>query len=295
MLLSALLSVSVALAAQAPAPVPPAASGSQALAPEVEALLDRVERAANDLRSLQADITLTKFDDINEETTFRLGRIALDGVGTGRRLAARFNKLVIETSPTSQETSELDDHYLYENGWLWETDSIHKSVKKRQVAPEGSSFDPLKLGEGDLPLPIGQTKRSVLESFEASSCPVPPVRTLAPLKDVEGLKLVPKPHSALAKDYTELQVFYGASGEIAVLHGVHLVQTNKDTITILLRNPKVNAEFGANDQALFATPDLDERRSAGWAVDVQRLPAKDVATVPPGSGDAPRPPDAAPR
>ncbi|MBL9147916.1 MAG: hypothetical protein JNM94_04410 [Phycisphaerae bacterium] len=279
-----------------PAPAPAATTSDAPPAPEVLELLDRVERTGVAMKNLQAGVTWAKFDPTNDETMYRIGRLVIDGAGSGRRVAARFETLTV-TTPEGQETSDIDERYVYENCWLWEVNAKLKSVKKRQVADEGTAYDPFTLGEGNLPLPMGQTRAAVLKEFDVTSCPVPDVRAFKGLENVQGLKLVPKSTSALRDEYRELQVFYSTDANgLAVLEGVHAVQ-KASTTTIRLRAPKINAALEDVDRENLKTPDLADRSwQGGWQIDVQRLapapadPAKESAT-----GPATAPPAAAPK
>jgi hypothetical protein len=287
--LAAVLLAVQAPPADAPKPTPAPAATTSDATPSAETLelLDRVERTGVAMRNLQAGVTWAKFDPTNEETMYRNGRLVIDGAGSGRRVAARFSTLIV-TSPSGQETNDIDERYVYENCWLWEVNANLKSVKKRQVADEGTAYDPFTLGEGNLPLPMGQARAAVLKEFDVSPCPVPDVPAFKGLDKVQGLKLVPKPTSPLRDEYRELLVFYGTDANgLAILEGVHAVQ-KASTTTIRLRAPKINAPIEDVDRDNLKTPDLADRSwQGGWQIDVQRLaPATPTAPSPKGSGTA---------
>ncbi|MCA9290801.1 MAG: hypothetical protein KDA25_06710, partial [Phycisphaerales bacterium] len=147
----------------------------------VDALLDALERSGRDLTGFTADVVLHKWDGVTERREIRAGRFIYDAnpETKRRRFAVLFDRTVVNNR---QEDDR--QHYIFADGWLVEVYAARKQFIKRQIVPPGQVFDPLRLGEGPFPLPIGQAKADVLRRFEVSAIPVPSEGLFANLKDV---------------------------------------------------------------------------------------------------------------
>jgi hypothetical protein len=107
--------------------------------------------------------------------------------------------------------------------------------------PPGEHFDPLKLGEGPFPLPVGQPAKEVLARFEATALSQPQDATLAKAlaeTPAEGLMLVPRPGTSEAKDIRQVEIFYDPKLLLPV--GLCLTETSGDRKTVLLRDLRRN-------------------------------------------------------
>ncbi|MFO0827911.1 MAG: hypothetical protein U0572_07140 [Phycisphaerales bacterium] len=278
--------------ASPPATPAPAPQSSPAPA-TVDEILAALEKAGEGLKDFQGNIVYESYDAFSEETQRRYGSLVLDGVGPSRRFAFVFDRLETMTrDPDGTERVDPDesrDHWVYADGWLTEINSKQKSVIKRQIAEEGKPIDPLKLGEGPFPLPIGQARAAVLEQFDATTCELPALPLFKSVKDVNGLKLVPKPGTRMAEDYVEVQLFYVRAD--TALRCMHLKEKNGNSITVLLAKPKLNGGLSAEQRALLEQPDLSkpEWDPKVWAVDVHRLGAAPPAPAPGQSPPAAKP------
>ncbi|MHC4786473.1 MAG: LolA family protein, partial [Planctomycetota bacterium] len=156
-------------------------------------------------------------------------------------------------------------HYIFDGSWLVEIDHEAKIFIKRQIVPPGQQFDPLKLGEGPFPLPVGQPKDEVRARFKVRVLLKPKDETLAERladRDVEGLLLVPKPGTALAEDVKEMEVFYDRQSLLPA--GVRVTEVNGDRKTVVLTNLKRNA--GVDERKLsIEEPDARD----GWRKDIE--------------------------
>lgn len=291
-------------AQQAPTASPPSTPPSTApqIAPAaapagaatVDGILAALERVGAEMKDFQAKIVYETFDDLTQETSRRFGTLVLEGTGMSRRFAIVFERMqVISHEPGAEDKVRSDssrDHWIYSDGWLTEINLELKSVIKRQVMEPGKQFDPLKLGEGPFPLPIGQPKTTVLEQFDVTLCELPLVPLLRSVTDVDGLKLVPKPGTAMAKDYADVRVFYTRANTTAqtrsthdpALRAMYLTQLNKNTVTVLLNDPKINAGIDEIQRELLKQPDLTkpEWDPKQWAIDIRPLKAAQADDAP---------------
>lgn len=253
-------------AAVPPSPSPAVPATPDAPAGDVDALLASVERVAATLRDFRAAVTVETTDDITGDTERRLGKVVLaqqEGVPTSRRFAVVLEKFI-------DGSGRVDDRpvrYLYADGWLTEADFRERTLIRRQLARPGEPYDPLKPGEGPVPLPIGQRAADVRARFEPSvSGDAPPKAVSASNAAIAGLKLVPRPGMA-DRDLVEATVWYDAV--TFAPRAVDARRRNGRTL-VLLREPVVNGGLDDAQRSLLA---LAEGVTAGWRVDERPLPA----------------------
>jgi hypothetical protein len=253
-----------------PPPVPPAPeaaaeAASPAVPPAVDDLLTRLESAANDLRDFSANIAYERFDALIEETERRFGRLVLEGQGKERKLALLFDEY-IDGSGRSDRTR---DHWLFLDGWLVEINEKAKTVTERQIAPPGSTFDPLKLGEGPFPIPLGQPKAEVLKRFRVDDLGKSDAPLLKSLPPCRGLRLVPIEGTEFAKETAAVEVWYEPESLSPL--GLVIRNVNGDTVAVRLVKPARNAGLSEADRTLLAKPEINPTQ---WAIDRRPL-AKD--------------------
>ena len=264
--------------ALAPAPAPaPSPAPTTAPAPhfvDAGALLTAVERTADSLRDFRANITLETTDDVTGDTERRLGQLVFvqeEGKPATRRFAVVFEKFI----DGSGRMDERPVRYIYADGWLTEADFKQRTLVRRQLARAGEQYDPLKPGEGPVPLPIGQRRADVLARFDASLATAPDSTIL--LKSVRpmiGVRLKPKPGMA-DRDLVEASVWYDAQSLVPI--GVEAQRKSGRTV-VSLRDATMNGGIDDAQQALLS---LAEKVTTGWRVDERPL------TVAPGAGNLP--------
>ncbi len=270
--LTIIILASSMLRCAAPPPVdPPPPETQPADAPEasveltVEDLLLLLERSADDLRDFQAQLTYYKWDALLEQEQIRTGELIYQVRADGsKRFAILFDRLYVGRSARDHRK-----HYIFDGSWLVEKDHEAKQFIKRQIVPPGRRFDPLKLGEGPFPLPIGQPQDEVLKRFEVDLAEIPadplPLRggdaALSKLSGVYGLLLTPKPDTPEAKDLKRAELFYDR--EMLLPRGINVVETNDDLKTVLLRDLKRN--LGVDESKL----DTSEPDPKEWQIDIR--------------------------
>jgi hypothetical protein len=208
-----------------PAPVPVPGQINTA-----DELLTALESADKDLRSLQADVVHLKRESelIGNRTQDQRGKLyfrvqpgdasATPGTPTAAKKLFQidFDELYID----NVKRKELRT-FIFDGQWLVEKQHDEKQIFKRQLAPPGQFKDPLALGEGQFPIPIGQKKDRINERFDASlipaeeDFPLPPGADAAKppalpewVKDSYQLKLIPKKGTIEFRDYREIRIWY---------------------------------------------------------------------------------------
>jgi hypothetical protein len=230
---------------------------------DAEGLLDRLEAAGQAMREYAAGLTLIRFDSLLEESETRLGEVVLSrGEDGSSRIAVLFEEII----DGSGHGERWRQHWIYADGWLVEMDHRQKRCVKRQLVGPGESFDPLKIGEGPIPLPIAQSRREVLARFTAMEAPPPSPPLLDRLAGFVSIRLVPRPETDLAEDFAWVDLFYDQES-LAPL-AVRTLKRNGDRDTVWLRRPQLNRGFGEAQQALLAIEPLDP---AEWQLDVRPL------------------------
>ena len=258
----------------APAPAPALAPAPAARFADADALLTAVERTSDSLRDFRANITLETTDDVTGDTERRLGQLVFvqeEGKPATRRFAVVFEKFI----DGSGRMDERPVRYIYADGWLTEADFKQRTLVRRQLARAGEQYDPLKPGEGPVPLPIGQRRADVLARFDASLATAPDsTLLLKSARPMVGVRLKPKPGMA-DRDLVEASVWYDAQSLVPV--GVEAQRKSGRTV-VSLRDATMNGGIDDAQQALLS---LAEKVTTGWRVDERPL------SVAPAAGNLP--------
>jgi hypothetical protein len=226
-----------------------------------DALLERLERSHADLRDFQADIVYHKWDNVLKRPEIRTGEVLYQVQPEGsKRFAILLERLIVRNRARAHRK-----HYVFDGSWLVEKDHEAKIFIKRQVVPPDKQFDPLKLGEGPFPLPVGQPAKEVRARFNVRRLHKPRDETLAERladRDVDGLLLVPKPDTPLAEDVKEMEVFYDRESLLPV--GVSVTEANGDRKTVVLTDLRRDAGVDEKKLSIEEPDALD-----GWRIDIE--------------------------
>lgn len=254
-----------------------------------EALLDALETADRDLRSLTAKVKWDRSYAIQGDRHVRLGRLSyvvLPAAGTGRppqrKFAIHFDQLWV--GPTQRPE---DRTYIFDGEWVMEKDGIERFFQKRQVVPPGETFDPLRIGQGPMTLPIGQKKAEILERYDVELLPAEAgldapegatsderAEAEAAKADVQGswqLRLVPKPKFADEEDFSEIRLWYkrGRNGEL-LPRMARTESPDGNVSTVLLINTEVQLDGRPENPAAWVDPAaIDTTPPEGWNGSIQ--------------------------
>lgn len=273
-------------AAQQPAEAPAAAKPAAQPATQIttaDELLTALENADKDLITLQAGLIYTKTPNelVGGSPEVRTGSLWFFSRPTPPEPGAPSPP---DDAPPAQnqrlfqvefETLELDDArredrqvWIFDGAWLVEKNFETRLVHRRQVVKPGEKVDPLAIGEGPLPIPIGQKREKILERFEATlspaadGFPLPPKAKptdpdSAPPNWIEStyqLHLKPKRGTQEARDYREVRIWYRKDDLLPRL--ACAVHKDGSRTQVLLLNTQVNKDFA---EAVF-----DTRTPQGW-------------------------------
>lgn len=196
----------------------------------VNAFLDALEAADGEIRTFAAEVMWDRRFRLQGDRHVRIGKLFFsvmpalaDGTPKRRTFAVRFEELYIDDIVRTEQS-----HWVFDGEWLYEKDYKEKTFIARRLAREGEPIDPLRLGEGPIPLPIGQKKdeilsRYVAELLEASDgIEVPSADEADELEikeatdridfvaDAIQLRLVPKEWYERESEFREIRLWYEA-------------------------------------------------------------------------------------
>jgi hypothetical protein len=249
---------------------------------DAAALLEAVEDVAAGMRDFRSAVTVETTDDVTGDTERRMGQVVLVQE-TGKPETRRFAVVLEKFIDGSGRADDRPVRYVYADGWLTEADFRERTLVRRQLARAGERYDPLKPGEGPVPLPIGQRREDVMRRFEASLADSPESASLKRVTEpMVGLRLRPRPGMA-DRDLVEATVWYDA--QTLVPRGVEARRRNGRT-TVVLRNAEVNGGLDEPQRALLS---LATGTTEGWRVDERPMPAEPVRTPDPAPVPGPVP------
>jgi hypothetical protein len=249
---------------------------------DAAALLEAVEGVAAGMRDFRSAVTVETTDDVTGDTERRMGQVVLVQ-DTGKPETRRFAVVLEKFIDGSGRADDRPVRYVYADGWLTEADFRERTLVRRQLARPGERYDPLKPGEGPVPLPIGQRREDVMRRFEASLADSPESASLKRVTEpMVGLRLRPRPGMA-DRDLVEATVWYDAQS--LVPRGVEARRRNGRT-TVILRNAEVNGGLDEPQRALLS---LATGATEGWRVDERPMPAEPVRTPDPAPSPGPVP------
>jgi len=224
-------------------------------------LLDRLEQRGRTLKSYQARVTHTKEVGLTGDTQLRIGSIDYHA-GPPARFRVLFTHLVVDDALRARPWQ-----FIYDGQWLAEVKPDEKQFIRRQIVPPGETYDPLQLGEGPFPFPIGQKRDEVLRMFH--------VKHLEPTSDdpadTEHLRLTPRTHPETDKptsDFTTVDIWYDAASLLPVKIVTYEAESDSTTTVELVDGQvdKIGADAAA---AMFDT--APPPAGSGWRVEIKPL------------------------
>ncbi|GDY04665.1 hypothetical protein LBMAG50_08060 [Phycisphaerae bacterium] len=230
-------------------------------------MLSALEKAGDNIRTLRANVIYDRVDAVSENRERRTGQIVLTQDSQqlkSRTLAIMFDQFIDASGHASPQTQR----FVFHGGWLFEFDDARHQLIARELVPPGEQLDPLRIGEGPVPIPIGQKKEEVLSRFEVQLAPLPEQPLLKRLVNIQGLVMRPKLNAGVDPDLAEIYVWY----DLATLMPVAVAATTKggDQKILLLAKQELNKELDAAAKALLATqPPTATADGVAWRRDVR--------------------------
>lgn len=239
--------------------------------PEIRRLLDAIDAQTLGLRDFVSRVRMDTYDDLADETEKRFGRVYLvmppivkdedstsdpgNGAGKHRRAAIVFERS-IEPSGRARERLE---HFVLDDGVLSDYDHEAKRLVRRRVVEPGDRRDPLRLGDGPIPLPIGQRSEDIVRHFEVTSAPGLPARIAKSADGVVGLHLVPRPGTEMAENRRIASIDLWLVGEEHLPFAVELRERDGDRTTVRFFDPVLNAGIDSKARRWLEAPEVDPK------------------------------------
>jgi len=227
-------------------------------------LLDQLEERSKSLESFQSKVKYTREQGLLGDSQIRIGTIDYH-LGPPSRFAVRFTHMIDNDALRQRPVA-----YIFDGTWLAEINEDDKQFIRRQIVAPDETYDPLQLGEGPFPFPIGQKRDQVLRLFQVEL--IEPTDDDA--KDTKHLQLTPRVHPETGKptsQFTKVDIWYDADSLLPV-KVVTYEQEADNTTTVELVAPTVD-EIDAQDvDEMFNT--TAPAAGAGWNVQIKPLESK---------------------
>ncbi len=240
--------------------------------------LDKLERRGAKLVSYQATVVYTKdqTEQLGDKQT-RLGSVAYLAAVPAKpadqattqpaatqpdTAAPRDAKFAITFTDLVANRRKIKDErrYIFDGEWLVEIHTKRKQFFKRQIVAPGERFNPLELGKGPFPMPLGQKRHEVLRLFEVEL-----------VEDVADkplhMRLTPRLNAAgkPTSEFTKVDLWYDRG---TLLPTKIVTRDDYDTITtVLLKDEKIDALKPDEAQKLFDT--TTPAPGTGWRVEIK--------------------------
>ncbi len=243
--------------------------GSAARAQEAEPayetadeLLSALETADEGIQTLRCNIVHTKLFAIAGDIQQRRGAL-IYSTEPRQRFAISFEAKIIDN-----EVRNREEIYIFDGEWLVEKSPTDREFIKTRIVRPGEAFDPLRIGDGPFPIPIGQKGEEILERFFAELAPAAdgledeafqPASRAASASGWIQLRLTPRPGFADETKLTEVRVWYDPDDLLPRM--AKTINKSGDESLVYLYSLKKNTET-AEGEFSVETPGEDE----GWNV-----------------------------
>lgn len=229
------------------------------------AIVDRIDAHGRDLRTFDSRIRMDSYDDLAGETERRFGRVWLETPTTptgteGPRNAAVLFERTVEASGRSRDRIE---HFVYRDGVLEDYDHEARLLVRRRLVRSDEDRDPLRLGAGSIPIPVGQRKVDMVKAFEIGPASKPPTNLVSETTLHEGIRLVPKAGTKLAADGKISHIEYWVSPADGAPIAVRVTESDGDRVAVRFFDPRSNPSFDADGRRWLDPPAVDP---AEWRI-----------------------------
>lgn len=129
----------------------------------VDDLLSAIEHADEGVDTIQADVLYDRRLELQGDRILRRGELYFVANESERKFAVRFETRIVDGVPRSE-----DELLIFDGRWFVEKKENVKQFIRREISRKDDAFDPLKLGEGPFPIPIGQEADDIRARYEAT-------------------------------------------------------------------------------------------------------------------------------
>ena len=259
-----------AAATGTPAATQPVASAPAAAktgsAARIEGILDELEAAGRDVRTVRCQVRYKIDDRLNITSTTKPGWIMFKRAETSPMFLIHFEN-------TWSDGIEVGgkEWWLFRDRWLWEAKSKSQTVIKREVLRPGEQPDFFDIEKAPFPIPFGQRKDRILENFDVALVD----RQVGDPDECDHLVCRPKPGARLAEEYSRLD--FWVARDLHLPRRIVAEERNGDKVMTAdfpkLSRDDLNREVADRDFELPA-------EAKGYHVNEEKLPADEPPTNP---------------
>ncbi len=181
---------------------------------KIHMILKELQQRGTTLHNFQAHLVVQVHHLRTDEKDMNIGHIWYQQSKGKTRFDIRFDMLVVDGAIAKRHA---DHDIVFDGHWLIDRNGSAKIFRKIEIAPPGKQFNPLRLGQGPIPIPIGQKPSDVEKEFHIQllkSKKMPP--------HTVGLKLIPRDKSA----FTFVEVDFWINTRIWL--PVEIIRTDPD-------------------------------------------------------------------
>lgn len=231
-------------------------------------LLAALETADQNLSTLTADLRYDRTFEVAGDEQTRWGALTFRTESSADGAPRRSFAILFRQLQVGDRVRDERQEYIFDGQWLLEKrpDETPKQYVKRQVVPPGERFDPLRIGEGFMPLPIGQRRADIVSRYDAellapdAGLDTDELREFA--KGAYQLKLTPRADRTDRDQFREIRLWYrrGTEGDGSLLPRMaRTVNRAGDIALVRMIKVKIN---GRIDATALSTATPDHRQ--GW-------------------------------
>ena len=233
--------------------------GSPQPSSAVSAALQMLQARGKTLHNFSADLKVTVHHLRTDEKDMNIGKIWYLRQGRATKFDIRFNMLVVDGAIARRHA---DHDIIFDGRWLIDRNGSAKIYRKIQLVGAKKDFNPLRLGRGPIPIPIGQRPAMVLREFHVRIIPnQTPAKGPAPKVCFIHLRLVPRDKRAFA--FIELN--FWINPVLALPVKIERIDQDGTPTVAVLSKIKINQRMRHNFHV--AAP----ARGSGWTVDIEPL------------------------
>lgn len=232
----------------------PATAPARHVDPEVERLLERLEKKGEQITDVEADITYVRVDPVLEDRQEYRGIIRFKEDTPNPVFFIRFDSFRHEGI-----VRDSKEWHVFDGQWYSEARESTRTIVRRQIVRPGETLEVFRIGEGPFPLPFGQRKDDILANFEVRRIEAP--EGAPPNSD--HIECTPLPGSPMADRYDAIHFSIDRALDLPV----RVSTTEKQEgiqITALLNNVRINPGLAASALKL---PELSD-----YQIDTEPLP-----------------------
>ena len=155
---------------------------------------------------------------------------------------------------------------MYSDGILSDYDHEAKRLTRRQLVQPGETYDPLRLGEGPIPIPLGQRRVDIEKSFVVSLAPAPKTSLVKDPTRAAGLRLVPRPGTALVEKNKIASIDLWMDRVSGSPVAVSITERDGDQVSARFMDIQLNTGIDEKGERWFSAPEVDPKE---WRIEVR--------------------------